>query len=83
MKGQMIITIGRCFGSNGREIGDRLARELGLGFYDRNLIDLAAKKAGIERSVAGNADEKLIGMTLPVNSNHILFIGQKNFFVRL
>lgn len=67
MKGQMIITIGRSFGSNGREIGDQLARSLGIGFYDRNLIDMAAKKAGIERSLAGNADEKLIGRFLELS----------------
>lgn len=64
MKRQMIITIGRSFGSNGREIGEQLAGALGIGFYDRNLIDMAAKKSGLGRSVVGNADEKLIGRFL-------------------
>lgn len=64
MKKQMVITIGRSFGSNGREIGERLADALGIGFYDRNLIDLAAKKSGMERTVVGSGDEKLIGRFL-------------------
>lgn len=61
MKEQIVITIGRSFGSNGREIGERLADALGIDFYDRNLIDMAARKSGLDRSVVGNADEKLLG----------------------
>lgn len=64
MEKQMVITIGRSFGSNGREIGERLANALGIGFYDRNLIDMAAKKSGMDRAVVGNADEKLLGRFL-------------------
>lgn len=64
MKKQMVITIGRSFGSNGREIGERLADALGVNFYDRNLIDMAAKKSGMERTVVGSGDEKLIGRFL-------------------
>lgn len=64
MEKQMIITIGRSFGSNGRRIGERLAESLGIAFYDRNLIDMAARKSGIDRAVVGNADEKLIGRFL-------------------
>ena len=33
-----IITIGREFGAGGRELGRRLARELGIAFYDRDII---------------------------------------------
>ena len=61
MERQKIITIGRSFGSNGREIGERLAEALGIGFYDRNLIDMAARQSGLERKVVSNADEKLLG----------------------
>ncbi len=64
MDKQLVITIGRSFGSGGREIGERLSQALGIGFYDRNLIDMAAKKSGLERAVVGNADEKLIGRFL-------------------
>lgn len=61
MEKQMVITIGRSFGSNGREIGEKLAKKLGIKFYDRNLIEIAAKESGLDWKVVGNADEKLVG----------------------
>lgn len=61
MERQMVITIGRSFGSNGREIGEKLANELGIRFYDRNLIERAAQENGLEWKKVGKADEKLIG----------------------
>ena len=38
-----IITIGREFGAGGRDLGRRLARELGIAFYDRDIILRTAK----------------------------------------
>ena len=40
-----IITIGREFGSGGSDLGRRLARELGIPYYDRDII-LRTAKAG-------------------------------------
>ena len=42
-KTHTIITIGRQFGSGGREIGKRLADELEIEFYDKELLSRAAK----------------------------------------
>lgn len=67
MDRQIIITIGRNFGSNGRRIGERLAEEMGIRFYDRNLIEMAVKESGLDWKVVGNADEKLIGRFLKFN----------------
>lgn len=67
MDRQIIITIGRNFGSNGRRIGERLAKEMGIRFYDRNLIEMAAKESGLDWKIVGNADEKLIGHFLKFN----------------
>lgn len=78
MKKQMIITIGRSFGSNGREIGERLSEALGIGFYDRNLIDMAARKSGLDRAVVGSADEKLIGRFLELSPGLDLIQESKN-----
>ena len=36
---QFIVAIGREFGSGGHEIGEILAKRLGVKFYDRNLLD--------------------------------------------
>ena len=78
MERQMVITIGRSFGSTGREIGERLSETLGIGFYDRNLIDMAAKKIGMDRSVVGSADEKLIGRFLELSPGIDLIQENKN-----
>jgi len=52
-----IVTIGREYGSGGREIGNQLADELGWAFYDRRLIDLASEKTGIKSEILEKADE--------------------------
>ncbi|MDR1499951.1 MAG: cytidylate kinase-like family protein [Tannerellaceae bacterium] len=53
-----ILTIGRQFGSGGRIIGKNLARALGISFYDKELITLAAKESGLCREVFENIDER-------------------------
>ncbi len=45
--GRLIVAISREFGSGGRLIGERLARELDLRFYDKALIALAARESGL------------------------------------
>ena len=52
-----IITIGRQFGSGGKEIGIRLAQELGIPFYDKELIREAAQKSGLCENIFENFDE--------------------------
>lgn len=54
----MIITIGRQFGSGGRELGEKLAKKLGYDFYDEELVDLAAKKSNMDSDVLRRVDEK-------------------------
>ena len=51
MKENTIITIGRQFGSGGREIGRKIAYLLGIPFYDKELIVAAAKKSGLSETV--------------------------------
>lgn len=46
-----IITISREFGSGGREIGQRLAEKLGIPFYDKELIKMAAEDIDIEEHI--------------------------------
>lgn len=46
-----IITIGREYGSGGRIIGRQLADKLGVPFYDKELITLAAQKSGMNEEV--------------------------------
>ena len=47
MKAGTIITIGRQCGSGGHEIGLKLAERLGVPYYDKELLRLAAQKSGL------------------------------------
>ncbi len=58
MKSKVVITIARQFGSGGKEIGEKLAERLGIPFYDKSLIHLAAKESGIDEDLFDFADEK-------------------------
>lgn len=53
-----IITISRQYGSGGREIGEKLAKELGVPFYDNELITRAAKESGYAEAAFLNAETK-------------------------
>lgn len=55
---KIVITIGRQFGSGGRKIGRLLAERLGVPFYDKELLALAAKNSGYSESLFKKADEK-------------------------
>ncbi len=58
MRENQIITIGRELGSGGREIGVRLSKDLGIPFYDKELLDKAAEKSGYSKEIFEKNDEK-------------------------
>lgn len=53
-----IITINRLYGSNGRQLGKILAQELGIHYYDKELIRIASEKKGIPYDELLKVDEK-------------------------
>ena len=55
---RLVITIGRQYGSGGAETGRRLAEELGIGFYDKNILRVNSDESGIKESYFHLADEK-------------------------
>lgn len=57
-KDNTIITIGRTFGSGGREIGRKVADELKIPFYDKELLEIEAKEGRICREYLDRFDEK-------------------------
>lgn len=57
MEQNIIITIGREFGSEGHEIGKKLSEKIGVPLYDKDLLGLAAKNGGIDLGMAATADE--------------------------
>ena len=58
MNGKTVITIGREYGSAGHEIGQKLAHDLGIKCYDKELLALAAKESGLCEELFVNNDEK-------------------------
>ena len=55
---QAVITIGREYGSGGHDIGMLLAKRIGVPFYDREILTLAAKQSGICEELFESHDEK-------------------------
>lgn len=53
-----VITISRSFGSNGREIGKRVAEKLNIKWYDKDLLKRAAKESGLCPEIFENHDER-------------------------
>ncbi len=73
MNEKFVINIGRQLGSGGREIGEKLASQLGISYYDKELIELASQESGLCKEFFEKADEKtsqsiiggLFGMRFP------------------
>ena len=54
---QYVITISRQFGSMGRTIAQHLSEELGIEFYDRDIVEATAKRMGQSVKAISNAEE--------------------------
>lgn len=55
---KIIYTIGREFGSGGRDVGQKLAEKLGISFYDKELLTRAAAESGLCEEIFHMQDEK-------------------------
>lgn len=73
-----VINIGRSLGSGGRAIGRLLQKELNIAYYDREILNLAAKESGLCAEVFEHADEK--NRFLRTLGNMIPFIGGSESF---
>lgn len=54
-----IYTIGREFGSLGKQVGQELAKRLGIKFYDKELLQKAAKESGLARKYLSRMTKSL------------------------
>ena len=70
-----IITIGRQLGSGGKSVGEKLAAQLGISCYDKELIQLASQESGLCRDFFEQADEQsrfsILGGLLGFRSSYI------------
>lgn len=72
MDKKIIVTIARQYGSAGREIGEKVAKKLGIPLYDKELITDAATKGNLDETVSKMADETAANSllyTLAMGSN--------------
>ena len=62
-----IITIGREFGSGGREIGRLLAQELGYAYYDKEIVKMIAEKNKMDENYVFYALERGLLKDVPLH----------------
>ncbi len=67
-----IITIGREFGSGGRELGKRLADLLGYAYYDKEIIEEIAKRTQLAESYVHQIVEQKTGVFFPITVGRTL-----------
>lgn len=73
----IIITISREYGSGGRFVGQILAKNLGINFYDKELISLTAKESGLSKEYIKEKDEKKKSGTYSTNNDDRIFIAEQ------
>jgi cytidylate kinase len=93
MTEKYIVTIGRQLGSGGREIGKKLANLLNISYFDKEIINLASEKSGLNEEFFEQVDEKnsfsffdnFSGMQFPKNylGSETLFEIQSNIIQEL
>lgn len=74
-----IINIGRQIGSGGLLIAKELAYNLGFAFYDREILNLAAKESGFSETFFEQNDEQK-GFLRSLFHLHIPLLGENNFY---
>lgn len=74
-----VITIGRQYGSGGREIGQKIAEKYGIPFYDNELISRAAKESGFAEETFERAEDKATNSLLYSLAMGINVYGNQDF----
>ena len=85
-----VITVSRQFGSGGREFGIKLANALGIPFYDKELISMAAEDSNLSAEFMRHHEESAPGLLsrtlysyyqMPMTDQ--IYIAQSNLIKRL
>lgn len=79
MNQQIIINIGRQIGSGGRIIAQQLAEDFGCQFYDKEILNLAAKESGFSEKFFEQNDEQK-GFLRSLFHAHLPLIGENNYY---
>ncbi len=70
-----VITIGREFGSGGRELGRRLSEELGIAYYDQEIITEIAKRTDMSETYIRQISESRPVISFPIHVRHSFYSG--------
>ena len=87
----VVITIARQYGSGGKTVGEMLAKEMGIPFYNDNLLKMASEESGISEQLFRQLDEKLKNslfnrVSLDIYNGELIppessdFVSEKNLF---
>jgi cytidylate kinase len=74
---KFIVTISREYGSGGRYVGEILARNLGVKFFDKSLIKLIADASGLSKTYVSSSDESLRSAKYVNNNDDRIFIAEE------
>ena len=77
---KIVVTISREYGSGGRYVGELLAKNLGIPFYDKNLIILSAKESGLATEYVKKNEQNLEG---PQTTDDLLYIATTKVIEKL
>jgi len=77
---KIVVTISREYGSGGRYVGELLAKNLGIPFYDKNLIILSAKESGLATEYVKKNEQTLEG---PQTTDDLLYIATTKVIEKL
>ena len=80
---KVVITISREYGSGGRYVGKLLAEDLGVKFYDKELISLISKKTGLSSNYVEENDQKLVSAKFVDNNDDKIFIAEEKVIKNL
>lgn len=78
----IVITIAREYGSGGRFVGRLLADLLGINFYDKELITLAAKESGLSKNYISKEDERKTTNYID-NNDDLIFLAESKIIKNL
>ena len=75
-----IITIGREFGSGGRELGRRIAEKLEIAYYDQEIITEIAKRTALSEDYIRQIEEKRPIMNFPIHTGYSFYLTSEPTF---
>lgn len=78
-----VITIAREYGSGGRFVGELLAKELNVKFYDKELIRMASKESGLSEKYIKENDQVKNGFNNYYNNDDNIFIAESDVIKKI